>query len=63
MNEPANNASVSAARRATTPVMLRLTYSRETKKNATTATGFHSSSVSVGAMPSAVSPPEITIPG
>ena len=61
--EPKNSASTSAARRAHNPLRLRRTNARTAKKNATTATGFHRSSASHGAMPSAVSPPEITTAG
>ena len=45
------------------PATLRLAYARTAKKKATTATGFHSSSDSQGAMPSAVRPPEMTTAG
>lgn len=63
VNEPKNRARTSAARRGHTPSRLRLAYARTPKKNASTATGFHSSSASHDDIPSAVSPPEMTTAG
>ena len=63
MKQPKNRHSTSAARRGHSPVRLRRAYARAAQKPATTATGFHSSSVSHGATPSAVIAPEITTAG
>ena len=63
VKQPKNRHSTSAERRSHSPVRLWRVYERAAQKPAITATGFHSSRVSHGATPSAVTAPEITTAG